>query len=231
MLVLGPQRVRAREPHLAPDLNGALQLEIGLFQHQHLIERLERDLRSAAPPEGRTSRAHVVALPIALEQIGGIDRHAQRVGELALRAVGRKPGDFHVLEVRPDPGAARQPHQIPQRHALLPRIAPRLVHHPADPDVEQALERPHGVHHDRIAVVERQGRDHDSAQRICFGGRCARRLCRLRAAVLLAQAGQRQSDVHRGPGKRPGAPLRGGQDAMDRQTIEGGVGTEAARGA
>ena len=66
-LVLGPQGIGARESHLPPHLHGALQLEVGLLQEQHIIEWLERDLRSAAPPEGRTGRAHVVALPISLD--------------------------------------------------------------------------------------------------------------------------------------------------------------------
>jgi len=96
-IVLRLQRVRARIQHLTRDRHHPLQLEIGLLQHQHLIERLERDLRGAAAPERGTRRAHVVALPIALEQIGGIDRRAQRVGELALRAVRRQAGDLHVL--------------------------------------------------------------------------------------------------------------------------------------
>src|SRR2546422_8602985 len=53
-----------------------------------------------------------------------------------------------------DPRPAREQHEVPQRHPLMPRIRPGLVHHPRDRHVILTGERLHGVDHHRIARSE-----------------------------------------------------------------------------
>ena len=101
-----------------------------MLQDQDFVVRLERHFRRAAAREREPYGADVAPGPVALEQIGGIDRHAQRVRELALRAVGGKPGDLGVLQVGADLWPAGELHEVPQRHSILPRVPARLGDHP-----------------------------------------------------------------------------------------------------
>ena len=205
-LVLGSQRIGTGEPDLASQLHGALQRELGLLQHQHIVVRLEWDLRSASARECGARRPDVAARSIALEKVGRVNWRPDRVRQAARRAVRREAGDLHVPEVRSDLGTPRQTHEFPQRHAFLPGIAPGLVDHACDRHVERTLEWRNGVHDDRIAIVERERRHEHAARVLVQGG--------ARTAVLSTVLGSRSSgpfplgpegqrDIHRGPGDRP----------------------------
>ena len=143
-----------------------------------------------------------------------------------MRAVRRQAADLGLLEVGAHGRAARQGHELPQRHPLLPRVAPRLLHHAGDPDEQAAGKRADGVHDHRVAVFERQRRDHEVPGRPPGLGILADLPAR---GVLLAwRDGERH--VQRGPRQRARLALPGGENAVHGHALEQRVGAKTARG-
>src|SRR4029077_11776532 len=84
-ITLRVQRVGPRIAHLSRHPHVALEVKARLPQDQHVVERLQLDLRSARRGDRYAGRAHVTAERITLEQVRRIHWDANRRRELSVR--------------------------------------------------------------------------------------------------------------------------------------------------
>ena len=143
-------------------------------------------------------------------------------GDQIARGVRRvEPLDVRPPGVRGGEEPTRQLDQARQRHARLEPITPRLIHVPLDLDVVALAGPRQGVHHHGVAVHHVERRDHEAAERrVAIGDR---------PHGADRDRGQGGLHVDHRPRRDAGDPLRDGDDAVDGDPIERGIGPEAAR--
>ena len=145
-LRLRHQCVGAGELHFTGEYHCGLHLPVRLTQHQHVVVR-----RKARVTGGRGGGSRV-------DHIRRVERHAERNGQLTLRALLRKSRNLRLFQRGTRQQAAGLQYQIAHRHALTVRILPGTAHGAAQRDILRRAELGQREHGDLIVFLQRNGR-------------------------------------------------------------------------